>query len=96
MPSAATNTPIAAATPSDEDAQRLEVTHRVARLPGVVRTLWSTKSTLFVEVDETSSERLADVCSVLERYENLRTARVQLQPPAGSDQRVRFRQCRTF
>jgi hypothetical protein len=90
------NTPIAATTPADEDAQRVEVTHRIARLPGVVRALWSTKSTLFVEVDETSSERLADVCSVLERYENLRTARVQLQPPAGSDQRVRFRQCRTY
>ena len=87
---------IAAATPADEDAQRLEVTQRVARLPGVAHTLWSTRSTLLVEVDETSSERLADVCSVLERYENLRTARVQLQPPAGSDQRVRFRQCRTF
>ena len=68
----------------------------MARLPGVARTLWSTKSTLLVEVDETSSERLADVCSVLERYENLRTARVQLQPTAGSYQRVRFRQCRTF
>ena len=92
----ATNASTAAATPAEEDAQRLEVTQRVARLPGVVRTLWSTKSTLLVEVDETSSERLADVCSVLERYENLRTARVQLQPPAGSDQRVRFRQCRTF
>jgi hypothetical protein len=72
------------------------VTERVARLPGVARALWSTKSTLLVEVDETSSERLADVCSVLERYENLRTARVQLQPPVGSEQRVRFRQCRTF
>jgi restriction system protein len=94
--SSTTDASIAAATPADEDAQRVEVTQRVARLPGVVRTLWSTKSTLFVEVDETSSERLADVCSVLERYENLRTARVQLQPPAGSDQRVRFRQCRTF
>ena len=94
--SAATNPSIAAATPLEEDAQRIEVTERVARLPGVARTLWSTKSTLLVEVDETSSERLADVCSVLERYENLRTARVQLQPPAGSDQRVRFRQCRTF
>ena len=89
-------TTIAAATPADEDVQRLQVTQRVARLPGVSRTLWSTKSTLLVEVDETSSERLADICSVLERYENLRTARVQLQPPAGSDQRVRFRQCRTF
>jgi restriction system protein len=90
------DTSIAAATPADEDAQRLEVTQRVARLPGVARTLWSTKSTLLVEVDETSSERLADVCSVLERYENLRTSRVQLQPPVGSEQRVRFRQCRTY
>lgn len=96
MPSAATNSSTAAATSSDENAQRIEVTERVARLPGVARTLWSTKSTLLVEVDETSSERLADVCSVLERYENLRTARVQLQPPAGSEQRVRFRQCRTY
>jgi restriction system protein len=92
----ATNAAATSATLADEDAQRLEVTQRVARLPGVVRTLWSTKSTLLVEVDETSSERLADVCSVLERYENLRTSRVQLQPPAGSEQRVRFRQCRTF
>jgi hypothetical protein len=95
-----TNAPTAAPTekalPADEDAQRLQVTERVARLPGVARALWSTKSTLLVEVDETSSERLADVCSVLERYENLRTARVQLQPPVGSEQRVRFRQCRTF
>jgi hypothetical protein len=93
---AAPATPAVAAVPADEDAQRLEVTERVGRLPGVARALWSTKSTLLVEVDETSSERLADVCAVLERYENLRTARVHLQPPVGSDQRVRFRQCRTF
>jgi hypothetical protein len=93
---ASTPTPAVPAPPVDEDAQRLAVTQRIARIPGVARALWSTKSTLLVEVDETSSERLADVCSVLERYETLRTARIQLQPPAGSDQRVRFRQCRTF
>ena len=86
----------AAATEADEEAQRLEITQRVARLPGVARALWSTKSTLMVEVDETSSDRFAEICAVLDHYESLRTSRVHLQPPAGSDQRVRFRQCRTF
>ncbi len=90
------DTATAARASEEEDAQRLEITRRVASLPGVERALWSTRSTLMVEVDETSSERLAEICTVLDRYETLRTTRVHLQPPAGSDQRVRFRQCRTY
>lgn len=84
------------ASEADEEAQRLEITRRVARIRGVAHVLWSTRSTLLVEVDQTSSERFAEICAVLDRYELLRTTRVHLQPPAGSDQRVRFRQCRTF
>lgn len=81
---------------ADEEAQRIEITRRVARIPGVARVLWSTRSTLLVEVDQTSSERFAEICAVLDRYETLRTTRVHLQPPAGSDQLARFRQCRTL
>ena len=57
--------------------------------------MWSTKSTLLVNLDQDASDMLTEVCAVLERYDNLRTSRVQLQPPPGSTQRVRFRQCRT-
>lgn len=81
---------------ADEEAQRSEIARRVARIPGVAHVLWSTRSTLLVEVDETSSERFGEICAVLVRYEFLRTTRIQLQPPAGSEQRVRFRQCRTL
>ena len=101
-PSRATPPPVAAedtaeqVAAKDEDAQRHEITERVSRLPGVARALWSTRSTLLVEVDETSSDRFAEICAVLDRYETLRTSRVHLQPPVGSTQRVRFRQCRTY
>jgi len=91
-----TSTSIPATTQEQEDAQRVEVVQRISNLPGVDRALWSTKSTLLVHVDETSSDRLSEICAVLDRYETLRTARVHLQPPAGSEQRVRFRQCRTY
>ena len=58
--------------------------------------MWSTKATLLVNVDEGAYDMLAEVCAVLERYDNLRASRVQLQPPPGSKQAVRFRQCRTY
>jgi restriction system protein len=68
----------------------------VATLPGIERAAWTTKSTLMVLVDETSTERYDEVCKVLVRFSNLRTARVHLQPTEGSTQRVRFKQCSTF
>jgi restriction system protein len=85
-----------AQSPEDEDRQRLEVARIVATLPGIERAAWTTKSTLMVHVDETSTERFDEVCTVLVRFANLRTSRVHLQPPEGSSQRVRFKQCSTF
>jgi len=85
-----------AQTPQDEDRQRVEVAHIVSTLPGIERAEWTTRSTLMVHVDQTSTERFDEVCTVLVRFANLRTARVHLQPPEGSTQQVRFKQCATF
>ena len=83
-------------TPEEEDLQRVEVVRRVSSLPGVYRATWSTKSTLQVQVDETSTERFDSVCTVLTRYATLRTARVYLEPPPETDQQPRFKQCATL
>jgi hypothetical protein len=56
----------------EEDLQRVEVVRRVSSLPACIRATWSTKSTLQVQVDETSTERFDAVCTVLTRYATLR------------------------
>ena len=83
-------------TTEEEELQRVEVIRRVSSLPGVYRATWSTKSTLQVQVDETTTERFDAVCTVLTRYATLRTARVYLEPPENSEQNPRFKQCATL
>lgn len=81
---------------SDEE-QRRQVMDLISTLPGVERAVWSTRSTLVVYVaEELSDERVARVCKALERFDDLRASRLQLQPPAGSPAAVRFMQCRVF
>ena len=92
----APSTVAVAGTPEQEDAQRAEVVRMIATLPGVERVEWSTKSTLLVNVDETSEQRFDEICSVLTHFAVLRTARVHLQPPVDSQQLVRFKQCATY
>ena len=40
--------------------------------------------------------RLTQICAELERYPALRTVRVQLNPRPGTEDKVRWRQCRTM
>lgn len=94
-PVAVPMTGIPANSPEEEEQQRVAVVRKLSSLPGIDRAMWSTKSTLLVNLDDGTSDMLTEVCAVLERYDNLRTSRVQLQPPPGSTQAVRFRQCRT-
>ena len=68
----------------------------LSSLPGIERALWLTRSTLVVHLVDGTADRLTEICAALERYEGLRTSRVQLQPPEGSEARVRFIQCRTY
>ncbi|MGQ4583521.1 restriction endonuclease [Lysobacter sp. F60174L2] len=80
-----------------EDQDRLDITRSVSALPGVERAAWATRSTLLVHLlPDASPEQIDAICPVLERSELLRTSRVQLQPPPGSSDTVRFIQCRTF
>jgi len=88
--------PVVMTTLEEEDAQRQEVIRTISSLPGIDRALWSTRSTLLVHLADDGRDRLTEICAILVRYDGLRTSRVQLQPPPGSTERVRFRQCRTY
>ena len=95
-PAAPAPAPVVMATLEEEDAQRQEVVRMISTLPGIDRALWSTRSTLLVHLADEGRDRLTEICATLVRYDGLRTSRVQLQPPTGSTERVRFRQCRTY
>lgn len=84
-----------APAPVSEDEQRNEVIRVAATLPGVERALWTTRSTLMVYLVDETADPVDDICMVLERYDNLRTSRLHLQPPTGSTRPARFLQCRT-
>ena len=45
---------------------------------------------------EAGKQDIDSICEVLDRYPELRSSRVQLQPPPGSTTRVRFFQCRAY
>jgi hypothetical protein len=80
-----------------EDEQRKQVIDQVGALPGIDSVIWSTRSTLMVQfAEEFSQPRVDEICAVLMQYEAVRTSRLHLQPPAGTQARVRFLQCATF
>ncbi|QGW65426.1 hypothetical protein GOY17_11180 [Lysobacter soli] len=87
----------APADPNRDQFERGEVIHAVAALPWVERVLWSTSSTLVIQQrDDVDQLQVNEVCGVLARYDALRASRLQLQPPAGSERKVRFLQCRAY
>ena len=99
-PTSRAATPAADATPApavDEEAQRQAVAEGVSTVAGVDRAVWSTPSTLVVyQSGEDIDAHVPAICAVLEQYPDLRASRLQLQPPPGSRNSVRFRQCRAF
>lgn len=90
-----TGTPV----PTDPVAleqRRREVANAISTLFGVDRALWSTQSTLLVYLSSEDVDPTPDLCPLLERHPELAASRVQLQPPAGSQKPVRFKQCRSY
>ncbi|MGO1073709.1 restriction endonuclease [Lysobacter sp. CA199] len=78
-------------------ADRAQVIRTIATLDGVERALWSTPSNLLIyRLTDASKDDVDRICQVLERYPELRSSRVQLQPPPGNAARVRFFQCRAY
>jgi hypothetical protein len=87
----------APADPNREQFERGEVIHAIAALPWVERVMWSTSSTLVIQQREDVDQHdVHEVCNVLARYDALRASRLQLQPPAASERKVRFLQCRAY
>lgn len=75
--------------------RRSEVVSLVSTLPKVDRAAWSTQSTLLIYLGDENANPVSELCPILEHYDELRTSRLQLQPPQGSSKPVRFLQCRT-
>ena len=90
---------LTAAFPTDPaviEQHRREIANAISTLFGVDRALWSTQSTLMVYLSSEQSDPVNELCPLLERYPELASSRVQLQPPQGSNKAVRFKQCRTY
>lgn len=78
------------------EKDRTEAARAIGSLPMVSRALWSSQSTLLVYLDHTGTDAKSAICPLLERYPELVASRVQLQPPDGSGEAVRFFQCRAY
>jgi hypothetical protein len=78
------------------EKDRTEAARAIGSLPMVGRALWSSQSTLLVYLNNTSADAKSAICPLLERYPELVASRVQLQPPEGSGEPVRFFQCRAY
>jgi hypothetical protein len=77
-------------------ARRVALAEAIARLPHVRSASWPTESTLLVAVDREDFDPRAGICPLLEKDDELRASRLQLQLPAGSDRPIRFLQCRAY
>jgi restriction system protein len=92
-PSPATETTAPAMT---REQQRQSLLNAVATLAEVDRVVWSSESTLQVDLARIEGDAFQRICPLVERYDELASSRIQLTPPPGSDARVRFRQCRSY
>ncbi|MEO5962435.1 MAG: hypothetical protein ABIP87_03240, partial [Thermomonas sp.] len=96
---AAAANPVFEQIPTDDAAlekRRQEAADTISTLFGVSRAVWSTQSTLVVNLSSSDADPVSQLCPLLERYPELAASRVQLQPPPGSERQVRFIQCRSY
>ena len=83
-------------TEAELQEQRLAISRALSGTPGVVRGVWQTRLTLSVDYQGDETAIWPRICQQVELYPALRTVRVQLNPPAGSKEPVRWRQCKTI
>lgn len=83
-------------TEAELEVQMANVLKALSKTPGITRGVWQTKLTLSVDRVASEKEVWPWICLELERYPALRTSRVQLNPPPGSSEPVRWRQCKTM
>jgi hypothetical protein len=90
---AAAATALAQVTEADTEKHRAEVSRKLARIPGISRGVWISRSTLAVDRMVAEQDAWPLVCGQLYAYPDLSLTRVQMNPPPGSDEQVRWRQC---
>jgi hypothetical protein len=83
-------------TEAELEAQMANVLKALSKTPGITRGVWQTKLTLSIDRVASEKEVWPWICLELERYPALRASRVQLNPPPGSSEPVRWRQCKTM
>lgn len=94
-PIATTATDAAPTDPAALERRRIELAESISTLAVVGRAAWASQSTLVVFLATTDgADPIQVICPLVERYEELRTSRLQLQSPTGGP--VRFRQCKSF
>lgn len=94
-PANATAAPAAAeaAAEADTEKHRAEISRKLSKTPGITRGVWISRSTLAVDRIVSEEDAWALVCGQLKAYPDLELTRVQLNPPQGSTDQVRWRQC---
>jgi len=87
-------------TETEEAAHRVEASDEASTVEGVVSVGWSSKSTLVLALNGGSKENVdrivADVCSKLTRYDELKLTRLQVhefQARTPEEARARYLQC---
>ena len=76
--------------------RRADAAGKIAGISQVNSATWSTQSTLVLSLAHSDGKDVAlvtEACDMLSRYEELRYMRLQLEPPPGSNYRVRWRMC---
>ena len=90
---AAAATALAEVTEADSEKHRAEISRKLAKIPGISRGVWISRSTLAVDRLVAEQDAWPLVCEQLYAYPDLSLTRVQMNPPPGSDEQVRWRQC---
>jgi hypothetical protein len=87
---------VANLTPTERMQRRADVAKQVGHLAHVSGASWSAQRTLLLRLNQTDGKdkRLVeDVCRIVIQHEEMRFTRIQLEPPEGSTQAVRWRLC---
>ena len=79
-----------------EARYQADIARSLSLVPGITRAYWLTRATLVIDRAGYDPSVWPFICSELERYPSLRTVRVQLNPRPGTEDKVRWRQCRTM
>lgn len=86
-------TALAEVTEADTEKHRGEISRKLSKIPGISRGVWISRSTLAVDRLVAEQDAWPLVCSQLYAYPDLVLTRVQMNPPPGSNDQVRWRQC---